>query len=88
MISQPKAIEQCADYISLHGYKVRESTNTAVAAKEVLDRQDMSVAAIASLETAARYGLKVLDEKINDRDDNTTTFAVISKNINNTGKGE
>lgn len=88
VISQPKALEQCADYINLHGYRVKESTNTAVAAREVLDRQDMSVAAIASLETAARYGLKVLDEKINDRDDNTTTFAVISKNKNNAGKGE
>jgi prephenate dehydratase len=39
----------------------------------------MSVAAIASLETAARYGLKVLDEKINEKDDNITTFVAVEK---------
>ncbi len=88
VISQPKALEQCADYISSHGYKVIGSTNTAIAAKEVIDRQDMSVAAIASLETAARYGLKVLDEKINDRDDNKTTFAVVTKDKAKREKGE
>lgn len=78
VISHPKALEQCDNYIKRRGYRVTESSNTAVAAKEVLDKQDMSFAAIASLETAARYGLKVLEEKINERDDNTTTFAVVS----------
>ena len=87
MVSQTKAIEQCDAYIRSHGYKVIESTNTAIAAKEVIDRQDMSFAAIASLETAARYGLKVLDENINDREDNKTTFAVVTLNKDETGKG-
>ena len=80
VISQPKALEQCDTYIRLHGYNAVASVNTAVAAQEVIDRQDMSVAAIASLETAARYGLKVLDEKINETDDNVTEFAVVSHN--------
>ena len=40
---------------------------------------DMSQAAIASLEVAAIYGLKVLDEHINERDDNTTRFVVVSR---------
>ena len=79
MISQHKALEQCDVYIKEHGYKVIESVNTAVAAKEIIKRSDMSVAAIASLETAAIYGLKVLDEKINEKDDNITTFAVVKK---------
>jgi prephenate dehydratase len=48
----------------------------------------MSLAAIASLETAARYGLKVLDEKINSSDDNVTTFAVVSRDKDNTTEGE
>ncbi len=39
----------------------------------------MSFAAIASLEVAAIYGLKVLDEKINEKDDNKTRFVVVSK---------
>ncbi|MCR4705260.1 MAG: hypothetical protein K5641_04275 [Lachnospiraceae bacterium] len=79
VISQTKALEQCEPYIRSHGYRTVTSTNTAVAAQEVIDRQDMSFAAIASLETAARYGLKVLDEKINEADDNITTFAVVSR---------
>lgn len=79
VISQTKALEQCDNYIRSHGYTTITSINTAVAAQEVIDRQDMSFAAIASLETAARYGLKVLDEKINETDDNVTTFAVVSR---------
>lgn len=79
VISQTKALEQCDNYIRSHGYTTITSINTAVAAQEVIDRQDMSFAAIASLETAARYGLKVLDEKVNETDDNVTTFAVVSR---------
>ena len=78
VISHPKALEQCDEYIRQHGYGVIRSTNTAVAAREVIERCSMSLAAIGSLETAAEYGLKVLEEKINARDDNVTTFAVIS----------
>lgn len=88
VISHPKALEQCDNYIKAHGYKVIQAANTAVAAKEAIDRHDMSLAAIASLETAARYGLKVLDEKINSSDDNVTTFAVVSRDKDNTSKGE
>ncbi len=79
VISQHKALEQCDEYIRAHGYNMIESVNTALAAKEIISRSDMSVAAIASLETAAIYGLKVLDEKINDRDDNVTRFVVVSR---------
>ncbi|MCR5508734.1 MAG: bifunctional chorismate mutase/prephenate dehydratase [Lachnospiraceae bacterium] len=79
VISQPKALEQCDEYIRNMGYEAIQSPNTAVAAREVSRMQDMSVAAIASLETAAIYGLKVLDEKINERDDNTTRFVVVSR---------
>ena len=88
VISHPKALEQCDAYIKAHGYKVIQAANTAVAAKEAIERHDMSLAAIASLETAARYGLKVLDEKINSSDDNVTTFAVVSRDKDNTTEGE
>ena len=79
VISQIKALEQCDGYIREHGYKVIEAANTAMAAREVTRMQDMSVAAIASLEVAAIYGLKVLDEKINEKDDNKTRFVVVSR---------
>ncbi len=79
VISQQKAIEQCDEYIRKRGYAVIPAANTAIAAREVTRMRDMSVAAIASLETAAIYGLRVLEEKINERDDNTTRFIVVSR---------
>lgn len=79
VISQIKALEQCDGYIKEHGYEVIESANTAMAAREVTRMQNMSVAAIASLEVAAIYGLKVLSEHINERDDNKTDFVVVSR---------
>ncbi len=76
VISQQKALEQCDRFIKEKGYEVIPAVNTAIAAREVARRQDLSLAAIASLETAAIYGLKVLEEKINEKDDNTTRFVV------------
>ncbi len=78
VISQIKALEQCDGYIRDHGYEIIEAANTAMAAREVTRMQDLSVAAIASLEVAAIYGLKVLDEHINERDDNQTRFVAVS----------
>lgn len=79
VISQQKALEQCEPYIRSHGYAVITSPNTAVAAKEVIARQDLSFAAVAGLETAAAYGLKVLAENINETDDNVTTFVILTR---------
>ena len=80
VVSHPKALEQCDEYIRKAGYEVVQATNTAVAAKETAERKDIGTAAIASIETARIYGLEVLDEKINESDDNTTRFVVLSKN--------
>ncbi len=86
VISQIKALEQCDGYIKEHGYETIEAANTAMAAREVTRMQNLSVAAIASLEVAAIYGLKVLDEHINERDDNETRFVVVSRINDNTVK--
>ena len=53
--------------------------NTAMAAKFVAESGDSSKAAIASVETAALYGLEVLVPSINTDGDNTTRFIVISR---------
>ncbi|MBR5377342.1 MAG: hypothetical protein IK139_08685 [Lachnospiraceae bacterium] len=79
VISQVKALEQCDGYIRKHGYEIIEAPNTAIAAREVTRMQNLSVAAIASLEVAAIYGLKVLDEHINEKDDNETRFVAVSR---------
>lgn len=88
VISHPQALMQCADYIAEHGYQTENSSNTAVAAQTVAALKDSSVAAIASKETAALYGLTVLDHDINANNANTTRFAVFSRSQNETVASE
>ena len=77
--SHPQALSQCHDHIKLRGFATEESNNTALAAKRVAVSGDKSLGAIASLETAEIYGLKVLEANINKSGENTTRFAVLSK---------
>ncbi len=77
--SHPQALSQCHDYINMRGLKTEEANNTALAAKSVADANDKSFAAIASVETAELYGLKVIEANINKSSENTTRFAVVSK---------
>ena len=77
--SHPQALSQCHEYIKLKGFETEEANNTAVAAKVVADMKDLSLAAIASVETAEIYGLKVLEANVNKSGENTTRFAVLSK---------
>ena len=77
--SHPQALSQCHEYIKLRGLKTEEASNTAVAAKTVAQMQNKEYGAIASVETAELYGLKVLEANINKSSENTTRFAVLSK---------
>lgn len=79
VISHPQALSQCSEYIKLRGLSSEESNNTALAAKTVAKANDKTLAAIASIETAEIYGLKVLETNINKSAENTTRFAVLSK---------
>jgi len=77
--SHPQALSQCHDYIEMRRFEAEEATNTALAAKMVAEANDKSLGAIASVETAEIYGLKVLEANINKSGENTTRFAVLSK---------
>lgn len=77
--SHAQALSQCHDYIQMRGFEAEEANNTALAAKTVAEAKDKSLAAIASIETAEIYGLKVLEANINKSGENTTRFAVLSK---------
>ena len=79
VVSHPQALSQCHDYIKMRGLDAEEAGNTAVAAKSVADAKDKSIGAIASVETAEIYGLKVLEANINKSVENTTRFVVLSK---------
>jgi prephenate dehydratase len=61
------------------GFLSEESNNTALAAKSVAKANDKTLGAIASIETAQIYGLKVLEANVNKSGENTTRFAVLSK---------
>ncbi len=77
--SHSQALSQCHEYIKQKGYDTEEANNTALAAKTVAELNDKSLGAIASVETAEIYGLKVLEANINKSGENTTRFAVLSK---------
>ena len=79
VISHPQALSQCSDYLNSHGFETQDASNTALAAKQVLELGDPTIAAIASDETARIFGLEILDSNIQDTDVNTTRFAAFSR---------
>ena len=66
-------------FLRQFGLPATAMANTAMAAKFVAESGDSSKAAIASVETAALYGLEVLVPSINTDGDNTTRFIVLSR---------
>lgn len=79
VVSHPQALEQCEDFIKAHGFKTISYSNTALAAKYVMEECDDTYAAIASDETADVFGLEVLEKGINSSKSNTTRFAVFTR---------
>ncbi|MCR5118442.1 MAG: bifunctional chorismate mutase/prephenate dehydratase [Lachnospiraceae bacterium] len=77
--SHPQALDQCAGYIREKGFEQCAATNTAMAARDVAAAGDKQAAAIAGREAAQIYGLEILEERINEKDDNMTRFVVISR---------
>lgn len=77
--SHPQALSQCAAYIHERKYITHEYPNTAMAARMVAEKNDPSVAAIASGESAELYGLKLIEPGINSSGVNTTRFAAFSR---------
>lgn len=88
VVSHPQALAQCASFISEHGFSSIPYENTALAAKYVKDSVDMTLAAIASEETAELYGLSVLVPKINMSNVNTTKFAVLTRSLSGDSRGK
>ncbi len=79
VISHAQALGQCADFIQRHGFSTEERINTAAAAREVAEKGDPALAAIASSEAGKAFGLVKLAGSINEDRDNTTRFAVLTR---------
>jgi len=73
------ALGQCRKFIQAHKFKTRNAVDTAGSAKEVAEKGDKSVGAIASRFAGELYGLDVIAENIEDESHNTTRFLVMSK---------
>ncbi|MCQ2544121.1 MAG: chorismate mutase [Lachnospiraceae bacterium] len=80
VISHPQALEQSNEYLTQHGITSIPFENTARAAKEVSEKNDITIGAVASRETAELYGLTILDHDINESSQNITRFAVFTRN--------
>ncbi len=80
IMSIPQALSQCRKFIkkNFRNVEVRSSLSTSHAAKLASESKD--IAAIASRESAQRYGLDILAENIQDVNENYTRFIVIGKN--------
>lgn len=79
--SHPQSLSQCANYISKNNFDSTPFENTAVAAREAANEKRLNVAAICSYKAAEEYGLKILDNHLQDDKGNTTRFIVISKTL-------
>ena len=77
--SHPQALMQSAKYLDeQRGWQQIGVANTAVAAKKILNENDVTQAAICSEHAAEIYGLKILDRKINYNDNNSTRFIIVT----------
>jgi prephenate dehydratase len=79
--SHPMAIRQCADFLNrLNGVEIRESDDTAFSAKRVQELKLKTTAAIASEYAAKKFGLHILEKRIETNRKNFTRFLILSKN--------
>lgn len=77
--SHPQALMQCSKYLEAHREWEKHSVkNTAMAAQKIKEDGKIHKAAIGSTLNAEIYGLKVLDETIQDNKANATRFIIVT----------
>lgn len=77
--SHPQALMQCRDNLRKMKVNLHTYSNTAQAAADIAKWNDPAKAAIASPLAAELYGLVPLREHLQDADNNTTVFILISR---------
>ncbi|PPQ19737.1 prephenate dehydratase [Bradyrhizobium sp. AC87j1] len=77
--SHVHALGQCRRIIRKLGIKPIVHADTAGSARDISERKDKTVAAIASRLAAKIYGLDILAEDIEDEAHNTTRFVVLAR---------
>lgn len=80
VVSHPMAIMQCEDFIdTLHGVKVVEHEDTALAARDISVNRIIGSAAICSSLAAEMYGLEVIAKGIETNKRNFTRFLILAQ---------
>ena len=78
--SHPMAIRQCADYRQqLPHVEIRESDDTAWSAKKIGEGKLTDTAAIANEQAAKKFGLSLLEKRIETHKKNFTRFLILSR---------
>ena len=77
--SHPQALAQVARWLAraLPEARAEAAEDTAGSVRDLAAAPDRTAAAVAHADAAARYGLAVLADGIEDEPDNATTFAVL-----------
>lgn len=76
--SHPQSLMQSARFLGDTGFQQISMQNNAFAAKKVADEQDKTQAAIASEHAGKIYGLEVLKKGVNDENNNSTRFIIVT----------
>lgn len=79
--SHPQPFMQCERFLSSLDAALIPYYNTAASAKMVAESGDATRGVIASRNSAAFYGLEVLQSEIEDNPNNYTRFAIVSKDL-------
>lgn len=84
--SHPMALRQCTEFLhALNGVELRESDDTALSAKRVKEMKLKNTAAIANEFAAKKFGLNILEKRIETNKKNFTRFLVLTKRKENGG---
>ncbi len=80
--SHPMAIRQCSDYLyKLKGVQLVESEDTALSARKVKEQKLKTTAAIANEYAARKFGLRILEKRIETHKKNFTRFLILTRKI-------
>jgi prephenate dehydratase len=83
--SHPMAIRQCSDYLyRLNGVQLMESEDTAFSARKVKEKKLKNTAAIANEYAAKKFGLNILEKRIETHKKNFTRFLILTRKGNST----
>lgn len=86
--SHPMALRQCAEYLqTLNGVQLRESDDTALSARIVKEKKLKTTGAIANEFAARKFGLEILEKRIETHKKNFTRFLVLQRKSNGPAGG-